>query len=179
MIASGCIAFSHPKKLGFYSKSVRYFTKSQWSHCFFVGPAYMGELIVIETDLKVQAVPFWKEYIQKDADVFEVYCPAVASMEDMETAARVAFLSGAGETYGFLSIPWFAIRSLYRRIFKGDLKVNFSRSGMICSELLVIYLKALGGEYERAFQHLSDNETSPEDIYEVVTARPDLFQRIL
>ncbi len=170
----GDIAFSYPKKLGFYSRAVRWFTNSKWSHCFYVAPPYMGELMVIETDLKIQVVPFHKEYVVKNADAFEVYTPSMASMDDRYLACSKAFKETAGQTYGFLSILWFALKMLFRAGWKD----NFFTDGVICSELLLIYLKNLGGPYADAFSHLTVNETSPQDIYEVVVFRPDLFQKV-
>lgn len=52
---------------------------------------------------------------------------------------------------------------------------NFKTEGAICSESLIIYLKALGGEYEEAFKDLTQDETSPEDIYRIVKSKSDLF----
>jgi hypothetical protein len=174
----GSIGFSHPKKMGFYSKAVRWFTKSNWSHCFYIAPQYMGELMVIETDLKVQVVPFIKEYQVKAADNFELYLPFKAEEEEIYNACKSAFSKTAGETYGFFSIPWFAVRSILNSLFRIVLKKNYVSSGVICSELVIIFLKDLGGEYEKAFSTLSVEETSPEDIYKIVISRPDLFVKI-
>jgi len=172
----GAIFFSHPKALGFYSRGVRYFTKSKWSHCFYVGPAYMGELMAIETDLKLQVVPFQKEYIEKNQDTFEAFYPTKASATEVLAASKLAYRETAGETYGFLSIPWFAFRAKLSFLF--SFKKNFSSSGAICSELLVKYIRYLGGRYAECVSHLTDDETSPEDLYKVVLANKDLFERI-
>ena len=172
----GDIAFSSPVKLGFYSRSVRFFTKSKWSHCFYIGPEYMGMYMAIETDLKVQVVPFQKEYIEKKEDVYELYRPIKATLSDVHTASKATFYITAGETYGFFQIPWFALRSLFKWFFNKTLKNNIETDGVICSELLIIYLQGLGGLYLDAFKHCKINETSPEDIYEIVLSRPDLFE---
>lgn len=172
----GAIFFSSPRNPGFYSRAVKYFTKSKWSHCFYVGPAYMGELMAIETDLKLQVVPFQKEYVEKNEDVYEAFYPQMASSVDVLNAAKLAFRETAGQTYGFLSIPWFAVRAKLGHLF--SFKKNYSTSGAICSELLVKYIRALGGEYEKCVSHLTDDETSPEDLYTIVLSRQDLFKRI-
>ena len=178
MIQQGDIVFSYPRDMGFYSKAVRYFTKSLWSHCFYISQPYMGEQMVFESDLKAQLVPWNKEYIQKNADVYEVFRPKLASARAIEKATRETYFDFAGETYGFFSIPWFAIRETLKRVFGFVLRKNFTATGVICSEMLVEYIKALGGQYFASFEHLKANETSPEDIYLIVKARPDLFEYI-
>lgn len=172
----GAVFFSHPRNMGFYSKGVRYFTKSKWSHCFYIGPPYMGELMVIETDLKLQVVPFEKEYVEKNQDIYEAHFPVKASGADILGACKVAYRQSAGETYGFFSIPWFAFRAKLGWLF--SFKKNFSTSGAICSESLVKYIRALGGEYEKCVSHLTDDETSPEDLYKIVLDRKDLFNLV-
>lgn len=170
----GDIAFSYPKDLGFYSRAVRFLTRSSWSHCFYVAPPYMGELMVIETDLKVQAVPYYKEYVVKGADHFEAWTPVAASFDEKYAACYKAFQMTAGETYGFLSISWFALKN----IFRAGWKENFFTDGVICSELVLIYLKCLNEKYADAFEDLTPDEVSPEDIYRVVLSRPDLFKLV-
>ncbi len=175
---TGDIAFSYPVELGFYSRAVRFFTKSLWSHCFVLADDYYGESAVLESDLKTQLVPFNKEYIEKEEDAYEIYSPVKASPEARSVAAEYTYFSTAGQTYGFLQIPWFAVRSILHKLFKRTLLENWFPAGVICSELLIVYLKALGGEYAEAFGHLKDNETSPEDIYKIVIQRKDLFSFI-
>lgn len=175
---SGDIAFSYPVALGFYSRAVRFFTKSNWSHCFFLSEDYLGARMVFESDLKAQLVPFDKEYIESQVDSYELYRPTLARGNEITEACKSSFYLSAGETYGFLSIPWFAIRETLYWITGKKLTKNFRTRGSICSESLVLYLKALGPEYQEAFKDLTQDETSPEDIYRIVKARPDLFHFI-
>ncbi len=175
---AGDIAFSYPADMGFYSKGVRWFTKSLWSHCFHLSIDYLGKRMVFETDLKAQLVPFEKEYIEKQGDAYELWRPIKATQADILGAAKHSFFEVAGETYGFLSIPWFAVRETVYWITGKKLWKNFKPEGAICSESLIIYLKALGGEYSEAFKGLTRDETSPEDIYRIVKSRPDLFEFI-
>ena len=55
---AGDIAFSSPADPGFYSRAVRWFTKSEWSHCFLLSHDYLGHTVVMEADLCVQIVSF-------------------------------------------------------------------------------------------------------------------------
>lgn len=176
---TGDIAFSHPRKMGFYSKAVRFFTNSKWSHCFYISQNYMGESMVFESDLKAQIVPWNKEYIVKDKDIFEVYRPIIASERAIEKATRETYFQYAGDTYGFLSIPWFAIRETLKKITGVVLRKNFSTSGVICSELLIVYIRSLGGQYFAEFESLNPEETSPEDIYRLVKSKPHLFEFVI
>lgn len=175
---AGDIAFSYPVELGFYSRAVRWFTNSLWSHSFHLSIDYLGQRMVFETDLKAQLVPFEKEYVEKKADAYELWRPIKATQPMILTAAKRCFYDVAGETYGFLSIPWFAIREVIYWITGKKLWRNFKTEGAICSESLIIYLQYLGGEYQEAFKHLTRDETSPEDIYRIVKSRPDLFELI-
>ena len=175
---AGDIAFSYPVELGFYSRGVRFFTKSFWSHSFHLSIDYLGQRMVFETDLKAQLVPFEKEYIEKKADAYEIWRPIKATAPEILHATKHSYFSIAGETYGFLSIPWFAVREMVYWITKKKLWKNFKTEGAICSESLIVYIQALGGEYLEAFKSLTRDETSPEDIYRIVKSRPDLFELI-
>jgi len=172
-VQPGDIGFGGKRK-GFYPKAVRWFTRSLWSHCFFVTPEVLGEISVLEADLKVQLVPFQKEYIEKQADYWEVWRPTQATPEAIDMACRLTYQTQAGELYGFLQIPWFAVRAILRKLGM-DLSQNWFPSGTICSETQWIFLMFLGGEYRTAFSHLGQDECSPEDIHQVVLNRPDLF----
>ena len=177
MIRPGDIGFGG-KRSGFYPKAVRFLTKSRWSHCFVVTPQFMGELCVIEADLKVQVVPFQKEYVEKNADYYEIWRPIKASRFQIHYATRKLFFKDAGEIYGFLQIPWFAFRAIlgYFGIkLKGK---NPFPGGEICSETLWQYLCFLEN-YGEAFSCFGENECSPEDLYHIVKSRPDLFKKVL
>ncbi len=175
---AGDIAFSYPVALGFYSRAVRFFTKSKWSHCFFLSEDYLGHRMVFESDLKAQLVPFEKEYLEGQVDAYRIYRPKRARGNQITDACKYCFWVTAGETYGFLSIPWFALRETIYWITGKKLWKNFRTEGSICSESLLLYIHGLGEEYSEAVKHLTRDETSPEDIYKVVMARPDLFEFI-
>jgi hypothetical protein len=177
MIRPGDIGFGG-KRTGFYPNAVRWFTKSRWSHCFVVMPPYMGEICVLEADLKVQLVTFKKEYVEKNADYYEIWRPIATNESKIYKACSELFMQDAGEIYGFMQIPWFALRAMLGWIGI-HLKKNPFPSGEICSETPWRYIMALGGEYAKAISHLTEEECSPQDIYEAVIVRPDLFQLVL
>lgn len=177
MMHMGDIAFSHPRKMGFYSKAVRYLTKSNWSHCFIGIADFYDAPAVLESDLKCQVVDFYSEYVTKNKDVYEIWRPIKASQELIRISTKQCYLNYAGETYGFLQIPWFAVRSILKWLKINHLSKNWFPDGIICSELVIEYLLFLDPEYYEAFKGLTPNETSPEDIYQIVINRPDLFEK--
>lgn len=177
MIRPGDIGFGGKRK-GFYPNAVRFFTRSRWSHCFVVTPPFLGELSVLEADLKVQIVPFQKEYVEKDADYYEIWRPIAASDSDLWGAASKTWIESAGSVYGFLSIPWFAIRAILA-LAKVRLTKNWFPEGEICSETLWQFIDNLGGEYKKLVSTFGENETSPQDLYALVTSRPDLFEFVM
>lgn len=175
MIQCGDIGISN-RPTGWYPAGVRFFTRSKWSHTFIVANPYLERPTALEADLKVQLVDFEKEYIHKKADSWIVYEPIKASKEEKAHAAADTFRYYNGETYGFLQIPWFMFRAFLKWIGIGKTANNWFPGGVICSELVLYYLKALNEEYAQAFAHLDLDETSPQDIYSVVSSRLDLFR---
>lgn len=178
MIQQGDIAFSGKAKWSFYSRGVMWFTKSRWSHCFFLLGDVCGHLSVLESELNVQTVPFEREYIQKQVDYYEIYRLTAASQEDLQRAAKESYHLMSGQMYGFLQIPWFMYRAAMKRWFGLDRHKNWSTGGVICSELLYNYIYAVGGEYRELLKDFGPDNVSPQDLYDIALARPDLFQFI-
>lgn len=163
---------------GWYPRSVRFFTRSKWSHTFILAPNYLEKVVALEADLKVQLVEFEKEYIEKEADSWLIFRPIAASLSERTYAAAETFRHYNGQTYGFLQILGMAIRITLRWIGISKNMRNLFPSGVICSELDLYYLQNLNEEYAKAFSHLTLDETSPDDIYKVIISRPDLFQLV-
>lgn len=178
MVRPGDIGFGGKRK-GFYPKAVRWFTYSRWSHNFVVIHPVMQSVSVLEADLKVQIVPFYKEYIMKNSDYWEVWRPRRATESEIYNAAKVAYEVESGNIYGFAQIAWFAARQLARRFGISIGEKNWFPDGSICSETLWHFLVALGGDYKAAFEPLGQNEVSPEDIYRIVKERSDLFAFVM
>lgn len=178
MVRAGDIGFGGKRK-GFYPKAVRWFTFSRWSHNFVVTPPVFDSISVLEADLKVQIVPFEKEYIRKNVDYWEVWRPTRATESEIYRAVSAAFQAEAGNLYGFAQIVWFAVRQIARRLGIAFGGRNWFPEGSICSETLWQFLVALGGDYKAAFEGLGQNEVSPEDIYRIVKERPDLFTFVM
>lgn len=178
IVRAGDIGFAGKRK-GFYPSAVRWFTSSRWSHNFFVTPPVFGSLAVLEADLKVQIVPFVKEYVEKNVDYWELWRPILSTESEIYQAAVKTYHLEAGDVYGFAQIAWFAVRQLLSKLGFFLSGKNWFPSGSICSETQWKYLVNLGGDYRAAFESLGENEVSPEDIYKVVKARPDLFEFVM
>jgi hypothetical protein len=175
-IQVGDIVFSGKRKAGFYSKSVMFFTESRWSHCFFIMTDVANEKAVLEADLKCQVVPWQREYEINDNDYYEVFRPIKASEEEKINSANRVYREYSGEEYGFLQIPWFVWDSICKKIGWSSGK-NWFPSGAICSEVQVDYIQGLNVEYDEAYKDYQDlNRVSPEDSYQIVINRPDLFK---
>jgi hypothetical protein len=54
---------------------------------------------------------------------------------------------------------------------------NPFRGGIICSELVLMYLQAIFPENEE-LKKMDKNTTSPEDIQDFIEANPNLFEEI-
>ncbi len=176
MITPGCVGLS-AKRTGFYPKAVRFFTQSNYSHVFVIAHDYYNKQQVFEVNLEAGLRGFESEYIQKNNDSYEIYKPIKATDKEIYKAVSETFHYCNGVTYGFLQIPWFAFRAIFR-VFGIELHRNWFPWGGICSEMPLIYLKLINKEYAQAFAHLTENECSPQDIAAVVESRTDLFQFI-
>lgn len=173
----GDIGLSH-RRSGFYSRAVSFFTQSYWTHGFIICAGMDGETAALEADLKVQLVPFSKEYGTKNNDAFEIYRPIKASESNKAEASRATYWMYAGDTYGFLQIAWF-IWDWFCKKIRIKSGRNWFPTGVICSELQLYYLQSLNDPYKEAFKHLTLNEVNPDAIADIVRARPDLFELIM
>ena len=178
-VQKGDIAFSGKRASNWYSNGVKSITKSKWSHSFLLMGDACGELSVLEAELSISAVPWQREYVEKDADYYESYRPTSASQEDIDRATKYCYYNYSGEAYGFLEIPWFIYRIYMQRWFGYTPKKNWSSDGIFCSELVFDYLYQLGGEYRDLLKDFTPDTASPQDLYNLVLSRPDLFQFIV
>jgi hypothetical protein len=178
-VKPGDIVFSTQRNPGFYARGVRFFTKSEWSHCFIIMTDVAGEPAALEADLKCQVVPFNKEYGEKDIDIYEVYRPIKATKEELEASVNRVYREYAGEVYGFLQIPWFMWDAICHRLGWSSGK-NWFPNGAICSEVAADHQMNINSEYQQAHSAYSDlNRISPEMLARVVKSRPDLFEFVL
>lgn len=171
----GDVVFSGQYKPNFYARSVSFFTRSKWSHCFLIMTDVANERTVLEADLKCQIVPFGKEYIENKRDYYQIFSLPYATLEEKTIAANKTYREFAGEEYGFLQIPWFMWDSLCNMIGWSSGK-NWFPNGAICSEVLAFYLLNINEHYNNIFKDIKDiNRVSPAKIREIVDNNPDSF----
>lgn len=175
MIQAGDIGFSGKYKPSLYSSIVMWATKSRWSHTFCIFGECVGELCVLEAHLDMAVVSFQHEYIDKEVDHYEIYRPIKATHEDIELAGHECFDAFAAEDYGFLQPLWFLLQALLYRVGI-HIKRNWFRSGLVCSGLTYEYMKRLGPDYATLLLEFDADNVTPEDLYQKVKNRPDLFE---
>ncbi len=175
-VKTGDVVFSH-KCSGLYPRLVKWFTGGP-SHCFFIAGNFHGYECALESDLKCQLVPFEKEYGEKKEDNYEVYRPIAADVHDLEASGRAMFHEFAGELYGFLQLLFWPIKTFFALIGWRSYSKNLFPKGLICSELLLFYIRSLGGEYAKAVEGLNPDTTAPSDLLDICRMRPDLFQHV-
>lgn len=157
------------------AKLVRFFTGGPWSHCFVFFADIYNERTVIESDVEVQIIPFSQYLDPQTKDVCEIWRPIKATSSDIKTANKYLLQYHSGVTYGVMQRVWFIWKVLLGK-FKIKAKKNFWPQGVICSELLFVYMRELGGEYLESVSHLTENEVDPMELYLVVINRPDLWE---
>ena len=79
-------------------------------------------------------------------------------------------------SYGYMTILGFILVWLWYKITLKKANNPF-RGGIICSELVLEYLKAIFPN-DPALKKMDRDTTSPEDIYEFISCRPDFFEEI-
>lgn len=185
-ILRGAIGFSSyvaPAKnlwerfLKFVGNIIRWLSKSKYSHTFLwiwndntLGPvvyeAADNGVTVNFADPEGYLDP--KKYL---VNVFMPLAPPTAIDEGLFKVRRYN-----GYMYGYLQLVGFAF--VYIWLFVTRKRVNNPiTGGIICSELVIIYLKAVFPN-EGWIQKMNRNTTAPEDIYEFIEKRPDLFKEI-
>lgn len=176
-IQTGDIVFSG-RRSGFYPNAVRFFTQSKWSHCFFIMGMVADELAVLEADMHCQVVPFHREYEIKNDDYYEIYRPIKVSNEEIKDVSNNTYIQFSGEIYGFLQPLWFAFDSICKKIGINSGRQWFP-NGIVCSGVLAAFLLELNSNYKEAFKEYETiNRVNPEELYQIVKTRPDLFEYI-
>jgi hypothetical protein len=171
----GDVGFSHRKR-GIYNRIVSFITGNYYSHTFIILKEFYGDVAVLEADLKCQVVSFKEEYINKNDDYWEIWRPVGVGIGAKLRETERCYIKYAGKTYGFLQIPWFIWKRIAKAIGVNPGK-NWFPGGAICSEITCDYLPGLSGAYKEALP-FGLNEVDPDDIRDVVAARPDLFKLI-
>jgi len=154
-----------------------FITGSYWSHAFTTVCTPYGRLLTIEAEAQgVTSCPFDINYEQdfsRDYIMYEVNIPQEAIDFGIDAA-----LNKLESGYGYIQMPWFIWRAICN-LFGKDIKSQnnwFSSDGTLCSQLAVEYLQAAG--LGNLFADFGSGSVSPQDIYLIVKANPQIFTEV-
>jgi hypothetical protein len=169
-----CFALTKNK---WYDKCIAKFTNSKWSHCFFTCVPMLGKEMLMEADAHGVAVSsFDVGYRSNSNQSYELYeFKAPKKLKDLSIKSSIKELE---ISYGYLEYPWFVWRYM-NRLFGRDIKKqnNWCQNGTkICSQFTREYIENCGKK--DLFIEYGKGSVSPEDLYQIIISRPDLFRLI-
>ena len=148
------------KRGNFLAKAIRWFTRSKWSHTYVIYQTE-PEILVLEAGVfQVQLVPFSKYESKKYVNA--VMRP-VNFMPDAIEKGLAKVKEKIEAHYGWLQLIGFIPVVLFKRLLGMKIS-NPAKGGIICSELVLQYLRGLdpGCHWDK----MDRNATSPEDLFE-------------
>jgi len=163
--------------LKFVGNIIRWLSKSIFSHTFvwIWNDSALGPVVYEAADNGVTVNFADSEGYLNPAKYFvKVYMP-LAPKTSIDSGL-FAVRRYNGYRYGYLQLIGFAFVYIWLAI-TGKRVNNPIKGGIICSELVIIYLKHVF-PHEEEIQRMDRNTTAPEDIYEFVQKRPDLFHEV-
>lgn len=165
MATKGTIGFCS-KKANFISKAIRWFTRSKWSHTYAIYQAEPEVLVVEASTFTVQLAPFEKYDSSKYTNA--LFIPTGFTSEEIERG--IAKVRGKIEAqYGWLQLVGFIPVVFVKRLFGMKIS-NPSKGGIVCSELVLQYLRGL--EPGAKWDAMDRNTTSPEDLFLELSTHP-------
>lgn len=161
----GTVGFAS-KKGNFISKAIRWFTQSKWSHTFIMYQVE-PEALVVEAGTFEVLIDLPKKY-DTHHYVTAYFEPVGFSGEEIEKG--ISKIRQKIEVhYGWLQLVGFIPVVIFKRLF-GKKISNPAKGGIICSELVLLYLRAL--EPGAKWDHMDKNTTSPEDLFVEISGHP-------
>lgn len=140
---------------GFPSNIIRWFTKSDWSHCFIVlDDSLEGDALVFESSKGGVKLNLWSNYSYKKCAIFNIN-------QSMNLKPLYKYF---GSNYGYFQILGYTIAKIFK------LKHNPIKKDYICSEIALRFLienNLIG------FETLDPNNASPEDLYKIIKEHKD------
>lgn len=172
------IYFSNNKK-GLFPKLVRFFTRSNISHCgiIFFNLGY-GVDTVIESTTLVQIVPFDRNYRNANNEEYVVYEILPKSKVDVSSLLIKTFNQYSGQSYGYFQLLWFVWR-WFVGIFGFDISQNknWFTENVICSEVLFSFLKEHKiHPFNERLMKLNPDTVQADDLFKLVKSCPDIFR---
>jgi len=163
-------------KLGFtfnkdniLSSIIKKFTKGKWSHVFLIiGKIDNKEIILESTVFGGVRIDLLEKYQRghHEIEIFECLYEEDSALETLEPYL--------GKPYGIFQIVGFVLAKLLK------LKKNPFTDGLVCSELVGIWLKSSKhADLKEAFIEFGNNEITPKHIYDTVCKSQLLFKQVL
>jgi hypothetical protein len=143
------IAFTQSNQWG--ARLIRWFTKSEWSHCFIVlDDDLEGEALCFESSMTGGVkLSLWSRYATTKKSVFDI--EGITSIKPL--------YQYLGKNYGYLQILGYPIAKLF------GLKHNPIKKDYVCSEIVLRFLLSNG---YKEFECLDPNSATPQDVYDIL-----------
>ena len=143
----GDIVLLNRKKGGWFSSAQRFFTKMPYTHSTFSVGNILGFESVLSADEKIVIEPVGRYYEEKETDI-EIYrlkkkVLPVGFEGALSSAIESMYYKYANTYYGFGQVFWFVYRWFMESVLKKNAKKkdNPFKGGIICSELVYLYLE--------------------------------------
>lgn len=173
----GDIGFSSSP--GLIQDLIRFFTFSRLSHSFMFLEVNGSPAAFEAGELNCQVVSYWRHYVIKSGVKHWVYRPTKATPEQIHEAAFQTWVEVSGIHYAWLQLPWFVAAYVFALLTMRRLTIpNPFGGGVICAELVWIYLVNLGGEYKRLAQTFDKDQVNAQDLETLFLSMPDLFDLV-
>jgi hypothetical protein len=140
--------------------------------------------MVFEANEVLMLTPFEKHYRNNDDQEYEVYEIINYSLTrpSLETPLQKFYLEYSNRKYGYTQLLWF----IYRWVMETlgiEIKLNKKRKyfvkGIVCSELVYLYLKSLNiPELNEDLDNYQPNTITPEDLRKIVLKHKNIFRLV-
>lgn len=183
MLDSGMIGLSNARH-GLSADAIRYFTGSQWTHCFIVLPELNFEFsekdrFILEAKKSVRTSLLNRDYIEdhdKDVRLYALAKTPENKRSEVLSSILDDFLNG---NYGMAQNFFFVWRWFLQKLRLKTPNQNQLSNGTNCVELVWHYLDRLGNPYRGLLKNTTPNTISIFDIESFVEKNPDLFRLVL
>jgi len=151
---------------GLISRLIRWFTKSNVSHCYLTfRDQTLDRVMVMETNLAGFVLVPWKEELLKGRRLIARYTVCVDEKKQIEAIRRLACYLGTG--YDFVRLLRLAIGGFWQK-FKNP---SHAPTKILCSESVVRFINSLG-----VVSLTCPEAWTPAEVYLFVKENPKLFK---
>ena len=176
------ILFSR-KNWNFLSSSVKFFTRSPYSHVAVMFPPILGVESYFGAEERVDMNSYPKLKEEKE-HYFRVYAPIGFDQEQIDNVLRKLYVTYAGSIYGFFQLFWFIYR-WFMESFKVRVNSqhNWFPDSQICSEIAWWWFEYLCDEQPERMAGVrtklhdwNSNTFAPVDCLTMIHQLPEIFE---